>query len=252
MQTALNTIPTGLYVLVKDKGETLARVEELGAELVGNYNYWEAVLRWKKVLHETIEFLKEFFRPETHGIDSSLRMLKSMNTDNALQARNNVQWMLGFLTNLKMLITTAITVNDLPSCRSLLADPKEIAASKATDMIKSNVIKSGVLAMHLVKDVHDLVTIADIDGFYRNGIQEFENEKNAGWSLSPVEQVLENIFHIEREYCEMATLHVAGKLTEDLFNAKKAVIDEYQNRLAQSNLSAQQQTVVSIQNGRLK
>ena len=45
------------------------------------------------------------------------------------------------------------------------------------------------------------------------------------------------------------SLFLAGKLTEDLLKAGKAVIDEYQRRLEMCGADAQRKAVVSIQNG---
>lgn len=231
MPTPQNHTPTGLYVLVKDKAEALARVEAIGAGFWGEMNDREVVLRCRKVCHEVIIFLREYFRTETYGVDNSIRIIKGMDTDNALLARRYGQQLLGLLTDLKIIISESVPMNDMPSCRKLLDDPKEIAAAKATDLIKSNIVKGIVHILHIGKDVCDFVNIADVDKYYKVCLQEFEVEKASGWALSPAEQCFESKALMEREYCKLASLHVAGNLTKDVLESGWLVIEEYQRRI---------------------
>lgn len=231
MSTLQTHTPTGLYVLVKDKAEALARVEAIGVDCWGQMTDREAVLRCRKVCHEIIVFLQEFFRTETCAVDRSLRLIKGMDTDNALLARRYGQQLYGFLTDLKMIIVESVAMNDMPSCRKLLDDPIEIAASKATDLIKNNIIKGAVHILHIGKDVCDLVNIADVDQYYKACLQEFEEEKASGWTLSPAEQCFESKALMEREYCKLASLYVAGKLTNDVLETGRLAVEEYQRRI---------------------
>ena len=239
MPSSQNSTPTGLYVLVKDKAEALARVEAIGVECWGQMNDREVVLRCKKVCHEIVVFLQEFFRTETCAVDRSLRLIKGMDTDNALLARGYWQKLYGFLTDLKMIIVESVAMNEMPSCRKLLDDPIEIAASKATDLIKNNIIKGAVHILHIGKDVCDLVNIADVDHYYKASIQEFEAEKASGWTLSLAERCFESKALMEREYCNLASLHVAGKLTKEVLETSQLFIEEHQRRIEQSRINMQ-------------
>lgn len=228
--------PGGLYVLRKGKEETLARVGALLPEFMRELNDRSAVLKCKEMSSRLKNFLREYFLPNTHGAERSIQIIGRMTSDDINKARSDGQWMLGFLVFLKSVVSSSFTLDELPSCRSLLDDSVETAARKAADLIKSNVVAGITHSLFIGKDIRDLFTIADIKRLYQVGLDEFKKEKTEGWELSQPEQILECKFLVEDKYCELAALHVAGKLTKEVYEAEKLWIEERERKMVLSNI----------------
>ena len=223
--------PDGLYVLRKDKEKTLARVEALLPEFMRELNNRSTVLKCKEMSSRLKAFLRESFVPNTHGTERSIQIIGKMTSDDINQARSDGQWMLGFLVFLKSVVSNSFTIDKLPSCQSLLDDSVETAARKAVDLVRSNVVAGITHSLFIGKDIHDLFTIADIKRFYQGGLDEFKKEKAEGWELSQPERILECRFQVEDKYCDLAALHVAGKLTKEVYEAEELWIEERERKM---------------------
>ena len=88
-------------------------------------------------------------------------------------------------------------------------------------------------ALHIGKGIFDFCTIPSVDRFYQEGLAEFEREKSEGRNLSPREQVLEDKFKIEHEYCCLAALYISGKLTKEILEMKRFRIVEQEHKFEQ-------------------
>ncbi len=241
--------PNGLYVLGKGKEETLAKLGELLPEFMRELNDRSAVLKCKEMSSRLKNFLREYFLPDTHGTERSIQIISQMHSDSITQARIDGQWMLGFLLNLKSVVSNSFKQDELPSCRSLLNDSAETAAKKAVDLIGNNVISGIARSLFMGKDIHDLCSISDIKRFYQDGLDEFSKEKEAGWTLSQQEQLLECKFQVESRYCDMAALHVAGKLTKEIYESGKLWIEEQEHRIGLNNNALSLPSGMSIEQG---
>ena len=231
--------PNGLYVLRKDKEETLSKMGSLLPEFMRELNDRSVVLKCKEMSSRLKSFLREYFFPDTHGTERSIQILSKMTSDDINKSRVDGQWMLGFLIFLKSVVSNSFTLNELPSCRSLLDDSAETAVQKALDLTKSNIVKGITHSLFIGKDIYDLFAIADLKRWYQGGIDEFEKEKAEGWLLSLPERTLECKFQVERKYCELVALHVAGKLTKELYETEKLWIEEQEQKMSSGNVREQ-------------
>jgi hypothetical protein len=235
MNSPQHNFPNGLFVLRLGKEETLAKVEELSLMFMRELKDKDAVKKCKEARHRLLTFLEECFFPETCGVNRSMNLIKGMDTDNATLARTNGEKMYCFLVNLKLLVDHSFLLSELPSCRALLDDTAEVAAQKALDIINNNIVTGIKHGLFIGKDIHDLFSIADVKRFYQEGLGEFENEKAEGWTLSPPEQILERKFLIENKYCDLAALHVAGRLTKELYETERIWIEEQEQKMYAGN-----------------
>lgn len=249
MSLQQHILPNGLFVLRKGKEETLATVGVLLPEFLKKLNDRSVVLKCKEMSSRLKCFLREYFLPGTHGLERSIQIIERMHSDNINRAREDGQWMFEFLIFLNSVINNSFTLDGLPSCRSLLIDSAETAARKATDLTKSDIIKGLAHSLFIGKDFHDLVTIADVKQRYQSGLDEFEKEKEGGWVLSLPEQILECKFQIESKYCDMAALHVTGKLTKELYETGKLWIEEQEHKMASNSSILSFSSGTSIDHG---
>lgn len=233
MDSKQNTVPNGLYVLRMDKATTLAKVGELLLEFRRELNSKDSVKKCKEMRHRILRFLEDYFFPDTYGFEKSVLYVKGMSTDDINMAIVFGQELFGFLLCLRPMIENAFTLNELPSCRALLDDSKENAALKAVDLIKNDIIKNTIHALHIGKGVYDLCTIPSVERFYQDGLDEFEREKSEGRNLSLREQMLEDKFRMEHEYCCLVALHITGKLTKEMLEMEKSRIEEQEHKLEQ-------------------
>lgn len=227
MQASEFKIPNGLFVLVKSKEDTLVRIDNLLTVVFRKLTNREAILTYKKFQHDVLGFLGDVFQPGTYGIEKLRGMVKGMISDDIEVVRRYGAKLFSLLFEIKTSLPYFITIDEMPSCRSLLEDPKEIAASKAKDLIKNNIVKVVANVVAIGKGVYDICNIADVHSYYKNVQRELEEERASGWELSLYEQILERKIETELEYCRLASLYVAGGLTKEALAAGQALVDEY-------------------------
>lgn len=227
-----NNLPDGLYVLRRDREEVSSRIVTLSEPFKLNLQGKQVVAKSKECKYKITVFLEECFE-ETSARNKCKRRLEGYLTDDVSIAREYGQKMLFFLINLKGMMPYFVRFDDLPSCRSLLDYSPEEAAVKAADLCGNGIVKASAHILAIGSKLYDFKTISDVWHYYTDSLTSFQKDVSEGWKLSPVEHLFENKANMELEYCKLATLKTAGKLTEDIMEVSREVINSYKNRIEQ-------------------
>ena len=234
----VQNLPAGLYVLSKDKSAVISRIDDLSKPFFCNLEGRQVVAKCKECQRRLLFFLNESFE-ETRARDKCKLRIQSYFTDDINLAREYGQRMLDFLFQLKGTMTLFVPFEDLPSCRSLLDCSVEEAIVKAADLCGNGIIKATTHVLSIGSEIYKIVSIEDVRHYYNDYLELFQRDVDEGWKLSRVEQVFLNKAKMELEYCQLATLKTAGKLTEDVLAVSRELIEGYRINIQRSNVLQQ-------------
>ena len=97
-----------------------------------------------------------------------------------------------------MLVKTMVSIKDLPSCKKLTELSAEDIISKAKDLIKNDIVKTGIGVLLLGSKINDVVRIEDVKGYYKNRLSQLTQEiLTKGGLTTPIEQFLIDKFNAE-------------------------------------------------------
>lgn len=228
-------LPVGLYVLSKDKSVVIARIDDLSKQFFFTLEGKQVVAKCKECQQRVLLFLNESFE-DTRAREKCKLRFQSYFTDDINLAREYGQRMLDFLFQLKGTMKLFVPFEDLPSCRSLLDCSVEEAIVKAADLCGSGIVKATAHVLSIGSEVYKIKNIEDVRHYYNDYLVLFQRDVEEGWKLSPVEQVFLIKAKIELEYCQLAVLKTAGKLTKDVLEISRELIEGYRINNQQANV----------------
>lgn len=204
-----SNLPTGIYIIRKDKSEVIQRLDELLALFSRRVPDGQVVAIFKDGCRKVIDFLADSFA-ETHVRDICQKIIHSYHTDNISLARERGLKIYCFLGDLRITIPHFVPINDLPSCRHLLDFSTEKAALMAIDLVDNGIVKAGSHVLSIGAELYHICKITDVHRYYSDLLDILEHDVADGWMLSSVELLLESKCREELEYCKLATLKTTG------------------------------------------
>lgn len=216
----------GLYVIRKDKESLLSEIGAIMPALNRPLDNRESVSECR-ACRMRIKRLFENGFVDTRAKSKCIYALENSNTDNAQVAQEYGKQMFAFLCDLSEVILYSISFADLPSCRSLLDYSPEDAAAKAVDLVDNGIVKTIAKTLMIGAQAYHIKEIADVSNYYRSFLATFRKDTEAGLKPTEVELFYENKCNEELEYCRLASLKVAGKLTKEALEVGMEVIEKY-------------------------
>ena len=93
----------------------------------------------------------------------------------------------------------------------------EDAATAATDLIKSDIVKGIAKSLLLGTELKDAIKISDIRKYYNDQIEELQKKLHEEQrEISPIEQFLMDKFNAEIGYCDIASVKTGIGATKEL------------------------------------
>lgn len=93
----------------------------------------------------------------------------------------------------------------------------EDAATAATDLIKSDIVKGIAKSLLLGTKLKDAIKISDIRKYYNDQIEELQKKLHEEQrEISPIEQFLMDKFNAEIGYCDIASVKTGIGATKEL------------------------------------
>lgn len=220
-------IPNGLYVLVKGKNLVLADICSIEKSFNKVLSDGQAMSECRACREKIMRLLKNDF-VDTHAKRKAVNYLLSIRIDNAYDARNIGNYLSVFLSDLKFVVKYSIHFDDLPSCRKILDFSPEEAAKKAIDLVANGIVKALFKAASIGENIYQFKEIEDVRRYYFDMLSGIQNDSIEDDQLSSVELVYENKCKEELEYCKLASLKLAGKLTNDILDEGRVLAAEYE------------------------
>jgi len=228
--TYASGLPAGLYVLKKSKEDIRERIDampSLFADVEGNK---QIVNTYKTIRRKVIALLGECFE-DTCARNKCLKEIKSIDTDDVNLARRYASRICDILFGISGSLQYFVSFDDLPSCRSLLGCSVEEAIVKALDLVESGVVKVASKALSIGSEICKIKTISDVKHFYSSAKGLLSQEAGDGWNPTQIEELFYRKCEIELEYCKLASMKVAGKLTKEAMEASRLIIERFNNAL---------------------
>lgn len=220
-------IPKGLYVLKKEKDLVLAEISSIEKSFNKVLSDGQAMSECRACREMIMRLLKNDF-VDTHAKGRAVSYLSNIRIDNPFDARSIGNYLSVFLSDLKFVVKYSIHFDDLPSCRRILDFSPEEAAKKAIDLVASGIIKALFKAASIGENIYQFKEIEDVRRYYSDMLSGIQNDSAEDGQLSNVELIYENKCKEELEYCKLASLKIAGKLTKDILDEGRVLAAEYE------------------------
>ena len=151
------------------------------------------------------------------GMQRCKTKVKTYQAIDDLDIRSAAYDIVAMLFELKDITKTMVPIKDLPSCKKLVELTGEDIASKAKDLIKNDIIKTGVGVYLLSSKLSDVITINDVKGYYSDRLVQLNSEiLIKGKTLSSIEHFLLDKFNAEIGYCNLALYKAGIGVAEEL------------------------------------
>lgn len=225
-----------LYVAVKENGYIVARIDRLCKKYNhrNGVDYKQQKMLFRSYCHDTINLFDECFETSMLGMIRCKARVKAYQSIDDLDIRTATYDIVAMLCELKSLVSTMVTIKDLPSCKKLTELSAEDIISKAKDLVKNDIVKAGVGILLLGSKMNDVVKIEDVRQYYDDRLKQLKSEiilkDNA---ISPIEQYLLDKFNAEIGYCNLAMLKAGIGVTNELkglFEISKKHIEHFENQ----------------------
>ena len=190
---------------------------------------------FRSYCHDTIKVFDDCFAT------SMLGMMRCKSKVQAYQTLDNIEIgtatldIVDMLLQLKMVVKTMVSIKDLPSCKKLTELSAENIISKAKDLIKNDIVKTGIGVLLLGSKINDVVRIEDVKGYYKNRLSQLTQEiLTKGGLTTPIEQFLIDKFNAEIGYCNIALFKAGIGISEELkgfVEIGRKHIEKYENEL---------------------
>ena len=229
-----------IYVAVKEIDYIEKRIDELSSK----YNHRNGAddtqqrALFRSYCHDIIRFLDDCFATSMLGMIHCKAKVEAYKVKDGIDIGAATLDIVNMLWDLKMIVKTMVPIKDLPSCKKLTELTPEDIISQGKNLIKSDIIKTGVGTLLLCSKINDVVKIEDVRAYYHEHLTELTKEiQEKGGVISPIEQFLLDKFNAEIGYCNIA-LFKAGigipKELKELVDIGKKHIDKYENELLKS------------------
>lgn len=227
----------GIFITTKPKNDALLIFKELSQKYQRKIpsNNRESIIICKAYCHDAIEAIKDCFAAEMWGPKQCINKLKYYYSNDEI---SNVSAIFvdtsELLVKLHSIITEAIPIVDLPSCKQLTELSVSDAVSAINDLGKNSIINAIVCAGLFGKNIADIITISDVEKFYKKLLEELKRELDEkGGRMSECECFLFDKCNAELGYCIQARtkagIGVAKELVGLVKNAAEA-IRKYEER----------------------
>lgn len=226
-----------IFVAVKEVDYIEAQIDALCEKYNSRHgaDYIQQRALFRSYCRDTIKVFDDCFATSMLGM---MRCKKKVET---YQALDNIEIgtatldIVDMLVQLKMIVRSMVAIKDLPSCKKLTELTAEDIIAKAKNLVKNDIIKSGIGALLFGSKVSDIVRIEDVKGYYKGRLSQLTEEiLIKGGSTSPIEQFLIGKFNAEIGYCNIALFKAGIGITEELkglVEIGRKHIEVYENEL---------------------
>ena len=167
--------------------------------------------------NDTLKVFDDCFETSMLGMQRCKTKVKTYQAIDDLDIRSAAYDIVAMLFELKDITKTMVPIKDLPSCKKLVELTGEDIASKAKDLIKNDIIKTGVGVYLLSSKLSDVITINDVKGYYSDRLVQLNSEiLIKGKTLSSIEHFLLDKFNAEIGYCNLALYKAGIGVAEEL------------------------------------
>lgn len=225
---------TEIYVAIKDRDYIEAKIDGLCQKYNNRYGADSVQQKalFRNYCHDTIAVLNECFETSMLGMIRCKRRIETYKTKDDLEVGKATLDIVDMLWNLKIIVKSMIAIKDLPSCKKLTELSAEDIVAKAKDLVKNDIVKTGVGLILLGTKVHDVVKIEDVKNYYNGCLNQLNSEVlTKGKPVSLMEQFLFDKFNAEIGYCNLALAKAGIGITKefkDLVDISKKHIEKYE------------------------
>ncbi|MBR3986954.1 MAG: hypothetical protein IKK04_07350 [Bacteroidales bacterium] len=227
----------GIYVGVKEKEYTLNQIDNLCQKYRGRYG--DARTLFRNYCHDTIAVLNDCFDTSLLGITQCINKVKRYQSLDSCDYNRAILDIVDMLINLKGVVNTMVPIKDLPSCKELIKLSAEDIISKEKDLVKNDIIKTGIAILSLGSKVGKIIHIEDVKRYYTDSLDELQNELQIkGETISPIEQLLLDKYKAEIGYCNLAMIKAGLGVIDEvkgLAETAEKDIEKYENKYLGGN-----------------
>ena len=192
-----------IYVGVKEKDYTITQIDTLCQKYRSRYG--DECILFKNYCHDTIAVFEDCFDTSLLGITRCINKVKRYQSLDNCDYNKAIFDIVDMLIKLKSVVNTMVPIKDLPSCKELIKLSAEDIISKEKDLVKNDIIKTGIAILLLGSKVGKIIHIEDVKRYYTDSLYELQNELQIkGGTISPIEQFLLDKYKAEIGYCNLA------------------------------------------------
>lgn len=225
----------GIYVVIKESTYVLDKIQTLSEKYNGNKSFYgkyeEARQTVRCYCHDTANLINDCFETSLLGMKRCLDRIKGYETRDHVQIQTATLDIYRILCDLREIVRNAIAIKDLPSCKKLTELSPEDVLSKATDLIKNDIVKDCARFLLLGNDIFHVIQIEDVKNYYQNCLEELQRELiEKAAPPSPIEQFLIDKYNAELGYCNMALFKTGVNIAKETLDLAKSSIERYERR----------------------
>ncbi len=223
--------------LIKEQEIAQERITQIGNKYLGKcgVNFRQNIALLRTICCEIISMMEDCFIMDMAAATRYRDKLKyCAQIDNpTMYDVSEVYRILGEFYNMA---SHAILIKDLPSCKKLTELSPEDAVAAAKDLIKSDIVKSGIAIMLLGMKVGDALEISRVRTFYKEALKVLLSDiDEVHRPATAIEKSLIIKFNAEIGYCNMAMYKTGFGITKeiiDLIDKSKQDIQIYEEQVA--------------------
>lgn len=220
-----------IYVGVKEKEYTLTKIDNLCQKYRGRYG--DVRILFRNYCHDTIAVFEDCFDTSLLGITRCINKVKRYQSLDNCDYNKTILDIVDMLIKLKGIVNTMVPIKDLPSCKELTKLSAEDITSKGKDLVKNDIIKTGIAVLSLGSKVGKIIHIEDVKRYYKDCLNELQSELQIkGGTISHREQLLLYKFKAEIGYCNLAMIKAKIGVIDEvkgLAEIAKKDIEQYEN-----------------------
>lgn len=225
----------GIYVVIKESTYVLDKIQKLSEKYNGNNSFYGKYEEARKAVrcycHDTASLINDCFETSLLGMKRCLAKIKGYESCDCVYIPTATSDIYVILCELRNIALNAIAIKDLPSCKKLTELSPEDVVSKATDLIKNDIVKDCARVLLLGNDIYHMIQIEDVKNYYQNCLEELQRELTEKDELpSPMEQFLLDKYNAELGYCNMALFKTGVKISKETLDIAKSSIERYERR----------------------
>ena len=208
-----------IYVAVKEIDYIENQIDRLCEKYHNRscHDYVQQRALFRTYCNDTLNVFDDCFETSMLGMQRCKTKVKTYQAIDDLDIRSAAYDIVAMLFELKDITKTMVPIKDLPSCKKLVELTGEDIASKAKDLIKNDIIKTGVGVYLLSSKLSDVITINDVKGYYSDRLVQLNSEiLIKGKTLSSIEHFLLDKFNAEIGYCNLALYKAGIGVAEEL------------------------------------
>ncbi|MCH5335405.1 MAG: hypothetical protein J1D86_06360 [Alistipes sp.] len=231
----------GVFIINSTKEEAQRHIRQIWNRYFNKYgnNFRQNVAMLRTTCRDMISMIDNYFVTDMAAATRYREILTGYaNQDNHTQESLLVVY--SILVDFKTMIDQSIPIKDLPSCKKLTELSTEDAIAVAKDLIKNDIVKSGIGLILLGLKAGDMVDISHIKTFYQEQLELLQSDiAQAGRPANEIETFLLDKFNAEIGYCNMAMFKTglgAAKEIAGLIEKSQRDIKTYEQKLFNSHI----------------